>query len=159
VADRAGLENRSAGNRTVGSNPTLSARNRSSRSFNSLSSHETWANVGSRVLPKWNDKDVRSSGEAVEHFRHPTLGSLGFDCSACAVDGRTDLSSVVCNRVTPSVDKPQPWPLKHNARAQAARLATGRAAQWLCGSPGGDAPKAAVQIAKATHDTTAVYAE
>jgi transcriptional regulator with XRE-family HTH domain len=50
----------------------------------------------------WRDNDVRNThGEAVKHIRHPVLGPLAFEYSAFAVDGRTDLSMVVYNPVTP----------------------------------------------------------
>jgi len=50
----------------------------------------------------WRDNDVRSHGEAVKHIRHPLLGPLAFEYSAFAVDGRPDLSMVVCNPATPA---------------------------------------------------------
>lgn len=40
-------------------------------------------------------------GETIKHIRHPVIGRLGFEYSAFAVDGRTDLSMVVYNPVTP----------------------------------------------------------
>lgn len=50
----------------------------------------------------WQDNDVRGThGEAVKHLRHPVLGTLSFEYSAFAVDGRTDLSLVVYNPVAP----------------------------------------------------------
>jgi transcriptional regulator with XRE-family HTH domain len=50
----------------------------------------------------WRDNDVRGPhGEAVKHIRHPALGSLAFEHSAFAVDGRPDLSMVVYNPATP----------------------------------------------------------
>jgi hypothetical protein len=50
----------------------------------------------------WRDNDVRGAhGEAVKHIRHPVLGSLAFEFSAFAVDGRPDLSMVVYNPATP----------------------------------------------------------
>jgi transcriptional regulator with XRE-family HTH domain len=49
----------------------------------------------------WRDKDIRAThGEAVKHIRHPQLGSLAFEYSALAVDGRTDLTLVVYNPAT-----------------------------------------------------------
>ena len=46
----------------------------------------------------WRENDVRSPhGEAVKHIRHPVLGSLAFEYSAFAVDGRTDLTMVIYN--------------------------------------------------------------
>src|SRR5271167_1720195 len=53
----------------------------------------------------WGDNDVRSHGEAVKHIRHPVLGSLAFEYSAFAVDGRPDLSMVVYNPATPAEAK------------------------------------------------------
>jgi transcriptional regulator with XRE-family HTH domain len=50
----------------------------------------------------WGDNDVRSPGEGVKHIRHPLLGRLAFEYSAFAVDGRSDLSLVVYNPVTPA---------------------------------------------------------
>jgi transcriptional regulator with XRE-family HTH domain len=50
----------------------------------------------------WSDNEVRSAhGEAVKRIRHPVLGSLAFEYSAFAVDGRTDLSMVIYNPTTP----------------------------------------------------------
>ena len=50
----------------------------------------------------WSDNEVRGQqGEAVKHIRHPKLGSLAFEYSAFAVDGRTDLTMVVYNPATP----------------------------------------------------------
>jgi hypothetical protein len=49
----------------------------------------------------WRENDVRSPhGEAVKHIRHPVLGSLAFEYSAFAVDGRTDLTMLVYNPAT-----------------------------------------------------------
>ena len=49
----------------------------------------------------WRDNDVPAPhGEAVKHIRHPALGSLAFEYSAFAVDGRPDLSMVVYNPAT-----------------------------------------------------------
>lgn len=47
----------------------------------------------------WRENDVRSHGEGVKHIRHPVLGSIAFEYSAFAVDGRPDLSMVVYNPV------------------------------------------------------------
>jgi transcriptional regulator with XRE-family HTH domain len=49
----------------------------------------------------WADNDVRSYGEGVKHLRHPVLGSIAFEYSAFAVDGRPDLGMVVYNPATP----------------------------------------------------------
>src|ERR1700761_348280 len=50
----------------------------------------------------WSDNEVRGhQGEAIKHIRHPKLGSLAFQYSAFAVDGRTDLTMVVYNPATP----------------------------------------------------------
>jgi len=49
----------------------------------------------------WEENDVRGPhGETVKHIRHPTLGRIGFEYSAFAVDGRRDLSLIVYNPVT-----------------------------------------------------------
>jgi transcriptional regulator with XRE-family HTH domain len=64
----------------------------------------------------WRDNQVRPAhGEAVKHLRHPTLGSVAFEYSAFAVDGRPDLSLVVHNPATPA-----------DAERVAALLAGGR---------------------------------
>jgi transcriptional regulator with XRE-family HTH domain len=47
----------------------------------------------------WRDNDVRSHGEGVKRIRHPVLGSLEFEFSVFAVDGRPDLSLVVYNPI------------------------------------------------------------
>jgi transcriptional regulator with XRE-family HTH domain len=50
----------------------------------------------------WRDTDVRGAhGDAVKHIHHPVLGPLAFEYSVFSVDGRTDLSMVVCNPATP----------------------------------------------------------
>jgi transcriptional regulator with XRE-family HTH domain len=49
----------------------------------------------------WRDNDVRSYGEGVKRLKHPTAGTLGFEYSAFAVDGRPDLAMVVYNPATP----------------------------------------------------------
>jgi transcriptional regulator with XRE-family HTH domain len=49
----------------------------------------------------WADHDVRAPhAELVRHIRPPTLGRIGFEYSAFAVDGRRDLSLIVYNPVT-----------------------------------------------------------
>ncbi len=50
----------------------------------------------------WADTDIRSHGEAIKRIRHPLLGSLAFEYSAFAVDGRPDLTMVVYNLTTPA---------------------------------------------------------
>jgi transcriptional regulator with XRE-family HTH domain len=51
----------------------------------------------------WRDHDVAGAhGEAVKHIRHPVLGPMAFEYSVFAVDGRTDLSLLVYNPVTPA---------------------------------------------------------
>jgi transcriptional regulator with XRE-family HTH domain len=50
----------------------------------------------------WRENDIRSHGETVKHIRHPVLGSVAFEYSAFAVDGRPDLSLVVYNPVVPA---------------------------------------------------------
>ncbi len=48
----------------------------------------------------WRDYDVRTYGEGMKRLRHPTLGSIAFEYSAFAVDGRPDLGMVVYNPAT-----------------------------------------------------------
>lgn len=60
----------------------------------------------SRLSPEframWRDNDVVAPhGEAVKHIHHPTLGTLAFEHSAFAVDGRSDLTLVIYNPATP----------------------------------------------------------
>lgn len=60
----------------------------------------------SRLSPEfktmWRDNVLPGShGEATKHIHHPELGPLGFEFSAFAVDGRTDLTMVVYNPATP----------------------------------------------------------
>jgi transcriptional regulator with XRE-family HTH domain len=51
----------------------------------------------------WADNNLPGHhGEAVKHIRHPVLGTLAFEYSAFAVDGRTDLSLLVYNPLTPA---------------------------------------------------------
>ena len=50
----------------------------------------------------WRDHDVPGvHREAVKHLRHPVLGPIAFEISTFAVDGRTDLSLLVYNPMTP----------------------------------------------------------
>jgi transcriptional regulator with XRE-family HTH domain len=49
----------------------------------------------------WRENDIPTHGEGVKHIRHPVLGPISFEYSAFAVDGRSDLSMVVYNPVTP----------------------------------------------------------
>jgi transcriptional regulator with XRE-family HTH domain len=49
----------------------------------------------------WRDNDVRSHGGGVKHLRHPIAGPIGFEYSAFAVDGRSDLGMVVYTPLTP----------------------------------------------------------
>jgi len=49
----------------------------------------------------WQENAVQGPhGERVKHIRHPTLGPLGFEYSAFAVDGRTDINMIVYNPAT-----------------------------------------------------------
>jgi transcriptional regulator with XRE-family HTH domain len=48
----------------------------------------------------WRDNDVRTHAEVLKQIRHPVLGAIGFEYSAFAVDGRTDLTMVVYNPAT-----------------------------------------------------------
>lgn len=50
----------------------------------------------------WRDNDVRVRGEGVKRLRHPILGTILFEYSAFAVDGRPDLGMVVYNPATRS---------------------------------------------------------
>jgi transcriptional regulator with XRE-family HTH domain len=51
----------------------------------------------------WGDNDVHgAAGEIVKHIRHPILGPFAFEYSTFSVDGRTDLSMVIYNPVTPA---------------------------------------------------------
>jgi transcriptional regulator with XRE-family HTH domain len=63
----------------------------------------------------WRDNDVRSHGEGVKQIRHPVLGLIGFEYSAFAVDGRSDLSMVIYNPATPA-DADKIRSLTHSAR-------------------------------------------
>ena len=45
----------------------------------------------------WADNDVRSTGEGVKRIRHPLAGSIAFEFSSFAVDGRPDLKLVTYN--------------------------------------------------------------
>lgn len=50
----------------------------------------------------WRDNNVQGPhGDGVKHIRHPVLGLLTFEYSAFVIDGRTDLTMVVYNPVTP----------------------------------------------------------
>jgi transcriptional regulator with XRE-family HTH domain len=60
----------------------------------------------SRLSPEfralWRENDVPGPfGEAVKRMRHPKLGTIDFETSAFAVDGRTDLTMIVYNPATP----------------------------------------------------------
>jgi len=60
----------------------------------------------SRLSPEfrtmWRDNDVQGPhGERVKHIQHPVLGTIAFEYSAFAVDGRPDLSMVVYNPTAP----------------------------------------------------------
>lgn len=50
----------------------------------------------------WRDNDVRTHGEVVKHLRHPIAGTIAFEYSTFAVDGRSDLSLVIYNPATPA---------------------------------------------------------
>jgi transcriptional regulator with XRE-family HTH domain len=83
----------------------------------------------------WRENEVRGHhGEAVKQIRHPVLGSLGFEYSAFAVDGRMDLSMVVYNPATaadaeriqslmeaPSAGASAEWRRARSRRSHAAR--------------------------------------
>jgi transcriptional regulator with XRE-family HTH domain len=52
----------------------------------------------------WRDHDVPGAphGDAAKRLRHPVLGPIAYEYSAFAVDGRTDLSLLVYNPLTPA---------------------------------------------------------
>jgi transcriptional regulator with XRE-family HTH domain len=50
----------------------------------------------------WRDHDVQGPGDGMKVLHHPTVGPLSMEFSAFAVDGRTDLSMVIYNPVTPA---------------------------------------------------------
>ena len=47
----------------------------------------------------WRDNDVRTHGEGVKQMRHPIAGTIAFEYSVFAVDGRPDLSMAIYNPV------------------------------------------------------------
>lgn len=49
----------------------------------------------------WSDHDVCHYGEGIKHLRHPDVGMIAMEFSSFVVDGRSDLSMVVHNPVTP----------------------------------------------------------
>jgi len=63
---------------------------------------EELARLSPEFKAMWRDNELPGAhGEAIKRIRHPTLGPLGFEFSAFAVDGRTDLTMVVYNPATP----------------------------------------------------------
>jgi transcriptional regulator with XRE-family HTH domain len=51
----------------------------------------------------WRDNDIPDGhADGVKHVRHPVYGPVAFEYSAFAVDGRTDLSLLVYNPMTPA---------------------------------------------------------
>ncbi len=48
----------------------------------------------------WAHNDVSHHGDGLKRLRHPVVGSLAFEYSAFAVDGRPDLSMIVYNPAT-----------------------------------------------------------
>jgi transcriptional regulator with XRE-family HTH domain len=60
----------------------------------------------SRLSPEfaamWRDNDVRHYGEGLKRLRHPYAGTIAFEYSAFAVDGRPDLGMVIYNPATPA---------------------------------------------------------
>jgi len=63
---------------------------------------EELARLSPEFKAMWRDNELPGAhGEAIKRIRHPTLGPLGFEHSAFAVDGRTDLTMVVYNPATP----------------------------------------------------------
>jgi transcriptional regulator with XRE-family HTH domain len=50
----------------------------------------------------WRANDVRiHEGEGIKHLRHPVAGLLALEFSSFSVDGRPDLTLVICNPATP----------------------------------------------------------
>ncbi|RUL65810.1 XRE family transcriptional regulator [Dyella dinghuensis] len=49
----------------------------------------------------WSDHDVCHYGEGIKQLRHPEVGMIAMEFSSFVVDGRSDLSMVVHNPVTP----------------------------------------------------------
>ena len=45
----------------------------------------------------WQDREVRGYGEGLKTIRHPKAGTIAFEYSSFAVDGRPDLAMVVYN--------------------------------------------------------------
>ncbi len=58
----------------------------------------------SRISPEfdalWRNNDVRAYGEGAKTLHHPVMGTINFEYSSFAVDGRPDLSMVVYNPAT-----------------------------------------------------------
>lgn len=50
----------------------------------------------------WCDNDVRGFGEGVKYLQHPLVGTIGWEYSAFAVDGRSNLGLVIYQPVTPA---------------------------------------------------------
>jgi transcriptional regulator with XRE-family HTH domain len=50
----------------------------------------------------WRDHDVRGPGEHVKQVKHPILGTIAFEYSSFAVEGRPDLGMVIYNPATPA---------------------------------------------------------
>ena len=50
----------------------------------------------------WRANDIRAhEGEGIKHLRHPVAGVLGLEFSSFSIDGRPDLTLVICNPATP----------------------------------------------------------
>jgi transcriptional regulator with XRE-family HTH domain len=68
---------------------------------------ESLVNELCRLSPEfkamWRDNEFRTHREGVKHLKHPILGQIAFEYSAFAVDGRSDLTMIVYNPVTPAV--------------------------------------------------------
>jgi transcriptional regulator with XRE-family HTH domain len=62
---------------------------------------EELCQVSPEFARMWRDHEVRAHGEGVKHLKHPVAGTIAFEYSSFAVDGRQDLNMVVYNPATP----------------------------------------------------------
>jgi transcriptional regulator with XRE-family HTH domain len=64
---------------------------------------EELCRLSSEFRAMWRENlPPAETGEMVKHIRHPALGELAFEMSVFAVDGRTDLSLLVYNPISPA---------------------------------------------------------
>jgi transcriptional regulator with XRE-family HTH domain len=61
---------------------------------------EELCQTSSEFAAMWRENDVQAHGDGVKRLRHPTLGPIGLEHSAFAVDGRPDLGLIVYNPAT-----------------------------------------------------------